>query len=986
MSHPASRKDMILKHSLRALLRRQPVAFAMLGMSGFAIAGPTGEDVVGGDADIIRPDAVRTVINQLTDRAAINWQTFNVDADEYVIFNQPGASSIVLNRVLGGDASYILGHLQANGQVFLLNPHGVFFTHGAALDVQGFLGSTLDMSPAGFMNGDYTLTRNAQSPANTQVINDGSITAGPGGYVVLAGDYTENTGIIAANAGTVALVSGNALTLDIEGDGLVNFAIDEATLSEAAGVRNAGSLIADGGRVIMTAKVANDLVATAVNNEGLVRARSIEERNGEIFLVGHGGDVVNNGVLDADGENADGGGIALYSDRDVTLADGGVQTAAGDVNHDGGVIRAIAEEHLDYQQNNIIRATGGMNGGFVEVSGHGSINLRGIPQIGAGGTFLIDPTHIFIYDGLGSPVFGSSATFSYTSVGTGYLSNQLDSGVDVVLVANTEIRYDDSLNGTITGTNPAASLTMTIGTISSPGGASDVNGLQNVLLGGAPDILPGTGGTIDITGLMIDIAGDVSLIGQTIQFETIATAGDVIVDGANITGTSIGSGAAGTPGTVTITADGAYPANINLTGDVIARDHISITVNGFGPADGAITVGDVRTTSSSIDGDIVLMADGGYSGGGSITINGVANAAGDLVIDASGSGAGAGSGGNITVTGTLNAGGDITVLATRAGGGKGAEINVSGTITAGNNVTITANGLNNAGRIFLGSVEFAGSDLAISATGSSDATSAAGVIELSWIRATGGGDVTLGAVHTTGSLGGYASFSTITSATNVSVTANGSGSNDGWITGGQIADVAGVVNLTANGGLGVSGGNILLGSAGSSGNAGGSFHIIATGLQSGGNITLGSAYADVLDLQANGSGSGSGGNITFGGAGNTISATGSITLDAAAGSGSGGANISGTGSLDAGGSLILLTNISSGISGGNITIEDASGALITVIATGGSDGGDVSITGDLTATSGNINVTANGGFSGGGNIDVIGGNVQGAGNVTLNAF
>src|SRR5690606_21027858 len=197
------------------------------------------------------------------------------------------------------------------------------------------------------------------------------ITAGSGGYVVLAGDYTENTGVIAANAGTVALVSDSALTLDIEGDGLVSFTVDEAALSEAAGVRNAGSLIADGGRVIMTAKIANDLVATAVNNEGLVRARSIEERNGENYLVGYGGDVVNRGTLDADGENANGGFIGIYGDEDVTLADGAVQTAAGDANHSGGVIRAIAEDHLDYRKDNLIRATGGTNGGFVEVSGHG---------------------------------------------------------------------------------------------------------------------------------------------------------------------------------------------------------------------------------------------------------------------------------------------------------------------------------------------------------------------------------------------------------------------------------------------------------------------------------------------------------------------------------------------------------------------------------------------------------------------------------------
>ena len=82
-------QNLALKRSLRALLYRRHAALALLA-PGMAFAGPTGEDVVGGDANIVRPDANRTVINQLTDRAAINWQTFNIDADEYVIFNQPG--------------------------------------------------------------------------------------------------------------------------------------------------------------------------------------------------------------------------------------------------------------------------------------------------------------------------------------------------------------------------------------------------------------------------------------------------------------------------------------------------------------------------------------------------------------------------------------------------------------------------------------------------------------------------------------------------------------------------------------------------------------------------------------------------------------------------------------------------------------------------------------------------------------------------------
>src|SRR5262249_2696145 len=37
-------------------------------------------------------------INQSTDRAILNWASFDIGADSSVIFNQPAASSLALNR------------------------------------------------------------------------------------------------------------------------------------------------------------------------------------------------------------------------------------------------------------------------------------------------------------------------------------------------------------------------------------------------------------------------------------------------------------------------------------------------------------------------------------------------------------------------------------------------------------------------------------------------------------------------------------------------------------------------------------------------------------------------------------------------------------------------------------------------------------------------------------------------------------------------
>src|SRR5579859_2157989 len=104
-----------------------------------ALANPSGGQVVGGQASISTPNANGTLVRQTSQNAAINWQQFSVGANEYVQFLQPDSSAVVLNRVIGGIPSSILGNISANGQVFLINPNGILFGRGAVLDVSGLV-------------------------------------------------------------------------------------------------------------------------------------------------------------------------------------------------------------------------------------------------------------------------------------------------------------------------------------------------------------------------------------------------------------------------------------------------------------------------------------------------------------------------------------------------------------------------------------------------------------------------------------------------------------------------------------------------------------------------------------------------------------------------------------------------------------------------------------------------------------------------------
>ena len=118
-----------------------------------AFANPVGEEVVGGDVSFSRPSNHELHVLQKSDRAVVEWDQFSIDADEVTRFIQPGKDSVVLNRVTGGDVSFLYGRLEANGQVILMNPHGVIVGESGVIDARAFLPILHDIDARGFMDG-----------------------------------------------------------------------------------------------------------------------------------------------------------------------------------------------------------------------------------------------------------------------------------------------------------------------------------------------------------------------------------------------------------------------------------------------------------------------------------------------------------------------------------------------------------------------------------------------------------------------------------------------------------------------------------------------------------------------------------------------------------------------------------------------------------------------------------------------------------------
>ncbi|MFM9424213.1 filamentous hemagglutinin family protein [Variovorax sp. GrIS 2.14] len=303
--------------------RLRPLALS-LACIGMAPAGaqtvPTNATLGAGAATVGAPIALPNGglalgINQTSQRAVLNWQTFSIGAlDRVNIAQDKGPTSVLLNRVTGAQASQIQGQLNANGQVYLVNPNGVTFSSTSQVSVGGLVASTLNMVDdaqfSGFMSGTSKqfAFELPVGKAGT-VLNQGTITAADGGIVALIGAQARNEGSINVARGSIGLAAGQRVTLDFDGDGLTSFHVDPTVLAASARAENAASgvLSASGGRVVMVG--ASSAAETVVNQAGIVRAQSISNRGGEIILGSSGGAVgnaivISGGQLDVSGVEA----------------------------------------------------------------------------------------------------------------------------------------------------------------------------------------------------------------------------------------------------------------------------------------------------------------------------------------------------------------------------------------------------------------------------------------------------------------------------------------------------------------------------------------------------------------------------------------------------------------------------------------------------------------------------------------------------------
>lgn len=583
-------------------------------------AAPNGANIVHGNVNISQ-NGSNTVINQNTDKAIINWNSFDVNKGESVLFNQNSSSSVILNRVTNGLPTNIFGNISANGNVFILNQAGVLIGNGASINTNSFLAGAANINDNDFIAGKYNFYG-----AHGNIINNGSIKVQDGGYAVLMGKNVTNNGLISAKLGKIYLSSGEAFRMDMSGNDLIGVAVEKG-ISDAY-ISNTGHIQAEGGTIIMTAKNASDVIRQAVNNTGIIDASSISYEGGKVILGAENGQVVNNGEINVSSKSDEGGIVEIKANNIINnglvyangLNGGFITMLSSDLLKigsssiiqanslgygNGGNIKLISQKRAESYNGALIEANSIYgSGGFIELSGYDSIyafgNFNTKSLYGVYGQFLLDPSNMFIgnYSNLADDENNQVSSDGNTYIDITWLNNMLNTsnvslktleGIgagDITLNAGVSLSglngltLDAANNINLLGSiNNLSSLTLNAGgSITGNNnitvGALSANAVNNILLT-----------KLNVAGKSsyISSLGDVNLVGDNIGLINNITGNKV---GVEVTGagnsiamdTSIEADKAAISGNeVILKADGAI--NVSVDTASLSAESVSSSLN-----------------------------------------------------------------------------------------------------------------------------------------------------------------------------------------------------------------------------------------------------------------------------------------------------------------------------------------------------------------------------------------------------------------------
>ena len=410
-------------------LRRRCLFFVSFFIFAIAEALPKGGRVVSGEA-LFHAEGDKSLKIVTSERALLHWDEFSIASKELARFIQPGKDSLVVNRVIGGNPSAILGRLEANGRLFLINPNGILVGKEGVVQVGSFIASTLERLEGDPFKGEDLLF---SGEGKGKIVNLGRITAGDGDLFLLA-PRVINEGRIEAPKGVAAVGVGREMLLVPEGKERLFIRLGAASSSEEAGLDQTGEIEA----LQVELKSKGNPYALAIRHKGRIDALASEERGGRIFLMAEGGKVQISGEITASNPNGVGGSLFLLGEeiglfetasldvsgklgggelflggdfqgsnprlpnaRQTVVKEGAKIAADAQERGDGGRVFAWSSEATGFYGTLSVRGgSEGGNGGLAALLGEGYVDFRGradrlAPQ-GRAGTLILDPTNLTI--------------------------------------------------------------------------------------------------------------------------------------------------------------------------------------------------------------------------------------------------------------------------------------------------------------------------------------------------------------------------------------------------------------------------------------------------------------------------------------------------------------------------------------------------------------------------------------------------------------
>ncbi|WP_349687904.1 filamentous hemagglutinin N-terminal domain-containing protein [Acidaminococcus sp. DS4831] len=609
--------DKHLKYTKKWKRKLSAGVLLALSLGGTAYAMPTGGQIQSGQGTIAQNGKNMTVTQQ-SGKMAVDWTQFNIARDEAVKFAQPGRDAVALNRITGGQKSVIDGALSANGNLFLVNPNGVVFGKTSSIEVGSLVASTAQLSDTfmkSFAGSTANLNLTVGEGNNSAILNEGTITA-QGGLVALHAAQVENTGTISNPGGTVALAAAKQLTLSPDSDGKLNYAVD-GELAQAKAL-NSGRIQADGGYVVMTAKSADDVLGTVVNNTGTIEAKTLrQDEKGQILLDGgQSGQVEVSGTLDASGT---------------------------DEGQSAGSIKVIGQKTLVHDNTNLL-AKGNVDGGKIETSGDvlslgNGLTIDAKGTQGKAGEWLLDPLDVIIADSDPTTTSNYDNAEKKTAADSDFTSGSASIGYNDpdATTANAS-----SVNSAVTWISTDMVEKMLNAGTNVTIQAAATNGSANIIVKNDIEKTAGKDATFTLDAMRnITINGNISSTSNKLNVVLNADSngdqiGAVIIN-ANID-TNGGDFTSATGGTVKYASDSANTKGYGkgtLTGKADPTGHTVGTyfghVDSSGTADGAKDDRLIKTSGGKItlNGEIAIGLNGGTltldSGGGDVTATGIIN-------------------------------------------------------------------------------------------------------------------------------------------------------------------------------------------------------------------------------------------------------------------------------------------------------------------------------------------------------------------------